>query len=256
MGSNMVTFNIRYEKSQFQLKMESPSDVFQFIEKLKTELKIDDTNEIIILCPTSEGKMMEIKSNDDIAFLKKTKLSFNSESNEIYCSAELVLSVIHKQLLDDPKIQMMVLSDKIDQLTTQFEKVTQSLERKIDGNANALLNDMKLILTEHSKSDSSNPLETNSLGEQDNSFGPKQKIKNKTEKLSSTITTDDNLSKSYENINLEKNPMAANKKPKDTDSLLEMLVADGFTNTIQNIIVLKRFNNDYEKVIEYLKNCT
>lgn len=53
---------------------------------------------------------------------------------------------------------------------------------------------------------------------------------------------------------MEETSTDTNKKTKDIDSLLEMLVANGFTNTIQNIIVLKRFNNDYEKVIEYLKN--
>jgi len=61
---------------------------------------------------------------------------------------------------------------------------------------------------------------------------------------------------SNENINLGKKPVATNKKPTDIDSLLEMLAEDGFTNTIQNIIVLKRFDNDYEKVVEYLNNST
>jgi len=42
--------------------------------------------------------------------------------------------------------------------------------------------------------------------------------------------------------------------PKDIDVLLEMLVADGYTNTIQNIIVLKRFDNNYEKAKNYLKS--
>lgn len=64
------------------------------------------------------------------------------------------------------------------------------------------------------------------------------------------------MSVSNENINLGKKPVATNKKPTDIDSLLEMLAEDGFTNTIQNIIVLKRFDNDYEKVVEYLNNST
>lgn len=42
--------------------------------------------------------------------------------------------------------------------------------------------------------------------------------------------------------------------PKDIDVLLEMLAADGYTNTIQNIIVLKRFDNNYEKAKNYLKS--
>lgn len=43
-------------------------------------------------------------------------------------------------------------------------------------------------------------------------------------------------------------------KPKDIDSLLKMLVEEGFNNTIQNIIALKRFDNDFEKTINYLKS--
>lgn len=44
--------------------------------------------------------------------------------------------------------------------------------------------------------------------------------------------------------------------PKDIDTLLDMLAKDGFTNTIQNIIVLKRFDNNYEQAINYLKSCS
>lgn len=41
---------------------------------------------------------------------------------------------------------------------------------------------------------------------------------------------------------------------KDIDTLLGMLSKEGFTNTIQNIIVLKRFDNDFDKAISYLKS--
>lgn len=34
MSDNLVTFNIRYEKSLSQLKIEAPEDVLGFIEKL------------------------------------------------------------------------------------------------------------------------------------------------------------------------------------------------------------------------------
>lgn len=47
--------------------------------------------------------------------------------------------------------------------------------------------------------------------------------------------------------------MFTKNDPKDIDTLLDMLVKEGFTNTIQNIIVLKRFDNNYKKAIEYLK---
>jgi hypothetical protein len=43
-------------------------------------------------------------------------------------------------------------------------------------------------------------------------------------------------------------------KPKDIDNLLKMLVEKGYNNTIQNIIALKRFDNDFEKTINYLKS--
>lgn len=58
----------------------------------------------------------------------------------------------------------------------------------------------------------------------------------------------------FENIKPDTPKLATHPVPKDIDVLLEMLVADGFTNTIQNIIVLKRFNNDYEKAKSYLKS--
>jgi len=57
-----------------------------------------------------------------------------------------------------------------------------------------------------------------------------------------------------ENIKSDTPKSAPRPVPKDIDVLLEMLVADGYTNTIQNIIVLKRFNNDYEKAKDYLKS--
>lgn len=40
---------------------------------------------------------------------------------------------------------------------------------------------------------------------------------------------------------------------KEIDDLLEILIKEGYTNTIQNIIVLKRFSNDCEKALNYLK---
>lgn len=37
------------------------------------------------------------------------------------------------------------------------------------------------------------------------------------------------------------------------DHLLEVLMKEGFSNTIQNIILLKRFNNDCYKVMDHLR---
>lgn len=61
-----------------------------------------------------------------------------------------------------------------------------------------------------------------------------------------------NLSNSSENPNQQENSVDPNK-PTDFDDLMEVLANEGFTNTIQNIIVLKRFGNDYDKVVNYLK---
>lgn len=54
--------------------------------------------------------------------------------------------------------------------------------------------------------------------------------------------------------NIPENSSNTSLKPNDIDSLLKMLVKEGFTNTIQNIIVLKRFENDFEKAVNYLKS--
>lgn len=61
-----------------------------------------------------------------------------------------------------------------------------------------------------------------------------------------------NLSNLSENPNQQENSVDPNK-PTDFDDLMEVLANEGFTNTIQNIIVLKRFGNDYDKVVNYLK---
>jgi len=63
-----------------------------------------------------------------------------------------------------------------------------------------------------------------------------------------------NSSTTSENLKLDAPTSASGLIPKDIDVLLEMLAADGYTNTIQNIIVLKRFDNNYEKAKNYLKS--
>lgn len=39
-----------------------------------------------------------------------------------------------------------------------------------------------------------------------------------------------------------------------TDILVSKLLEEGYTNTIQNIIVLMRFDNNYKKAVDYLKS--
>jgi len=55
----------------------------------------------------------------------------------------------------------------------------------------------------------------------------------------------------FENQNQQKK--SEGTKSRDIDDLLEILANEGYTNTIQNIIVLKRFANDCEKALNYLK---
>lgn len=258
MSDDFVTFNIRYKKALFELKIKTPGDVSGFIEKLKDELKLEETDELVILCPTPDGKMMEIHSDDDIEFLKKTKLAYNAVTKEIYCNVELVVTVIH-ELPDDTKAQFVMLSNKIDKLATKIDGLSDDLTKKIDENKTSTFSSIRSILAEHLDIGSGNKSKNNSLGEEDLDIKPnlgvrQKKIKKDKEKLSSTAGTNDNSSATSENLKLDAQTTAQRLIPKDIDMLLEMLVADGFTNTIQNIIVLKRFDNNYEKAKNYLKS--
>lgn len=40
----------------------------------------------------------------------------------------------------------------------------------------------------------------------------------------------------------------------DMNDLVEMLKEQGFTNTLRNIIILVRFDHDYETALKYLKS--
>ncbi|XP_016662431.1 uncharacterized protein LOC100572942 isoform X1 [Acyrthosiphon pisum] len=245
MSDDFVTFNIRYKKALFELKIKTPGDVSGFIEKLKDELKLEETDELVILCPTPDGKM-------------KTKLAYNAVTKEIYCNVELVVTVIH-ELPDDTKAQFVMLSNKIDKLATKIDGLSDDLTKKIDENKTSTFSSIRSILAEHLDIGSGNKSKNNSLGEEDLDIKPnlgvrQKKIKKDKEKLSSTAGTNDNSSTTSENLKLDAQTTAQRLIPKDIDMLLEMLVADGFTNTIQNIIVLKRFDNNYEKAKNYLKS--
>ncbi|XP_060878258.1 uncharacterized protein LOC132950732 isoform X1 [Metopolophium dirhodum] len=256
MSDDFITFNIRFKKSLFELKIKTPGDVSGFIEKLKNELKLEETDDLVILCPTPDGKMMEIHSDDDIEFLKKTKLAYNAVTKEIYCNVELVVTVIH-ELPDDTKAQFVMLSNKIDKLASKIDGLSDDFTKKIDENKTSTFSSIRSILAEHLDIGSGNKSKNNSLGEEDldiksNLSLRQKKIKKDKEKLSSTAGTNDNSSTTSENLKLDAPTTAPRLIPKDIDVLLEMLVADGYTNTIQNIIVLKRFDNNYEKAKNYL----
>ncbi|XP_022169590.1 uncharacterized protein LOC111033244 [Myzus persicae] len=287
MSDDFVTFNIRCEKALFELKIQTPSNVSGFIVKLKNELQLEETDDLVILCPTPDGRMMEIQSDDDIEFLKKTKLAYNAVTKEIYCNVELVVTVIHK-LPNDTNAQFKMLLKKLDKLESKVDGLSDELTKQIDENKINTLSSIRSILTEHLQIDSGNKAKNNSLGGEDldvkPSLGQRQKkTKKDKEKLSSTTAavTNDNSSTTYENLKSDAHTSALPTSvpstsapstsapptsapptstprliPKDIDVLLEMLVADGYTNTIQNIIVLKRFDNNYEKAKNYLKSCS
>ncbi|KAL4113948.1 hypothetical protein QTP88_017495 [Uroleucon formosanum] len=260
MSDNFITFNIRFEKALFELKMKTPDDVSGFIGKLKNELNLTETDELVILCPTPDGKMMEINSDDDIEFLKKTKLAYNAVTKDIYCNVELVVTVIH-ELPDDTKAQFLMLSNKIDKLASKIDGLSDDFTKKIDENKTSTFSSIRSILAEHLDIDSGNKSKNNFSGEEDLDKKPnlglrQKKIKKDKEKLSSTAGNNNNSSNISENLKLDAPTLelASGIIPKDIDVLLEMLAADGYTNTIQNIIVLKRFDNNYEKAKNYLKS--
>ncbi|KAL5234926.1 hypothetical protein ACI65C_002336 [Semiaphis heraclei] len=255
MSDDFITFNIRFEKTLFELKIKTPENVSGFIEKLKNELNLEKTDELVILCPTPDGKMMEIQSDDNIEFLKETKLAYNAVTKEIYCNVELVVTVIH-ELPDDTKVQFMLLSNKIDKLASKIDELSDKFIQKIEGNQTSTFSSIRSILAEI---ESVNKSKNNSLGEEDLDIKPnlgvrQKKTKKDKEKLSTTAGTNDSSSNTPENLKSDAPTSAPRLVPKDIDVLLEMLVADGYTNTIQNIIVLKRFDNDYEKAKNYLKS--
>ncbi|XP_050542815.1 uncharacterized protein LOC126906313 isoform X2 [Daktulosphaira vitifoliae] len=129
MSNDSVTFHVRCEKLQHVMKINTPENIFDFIEIMKLKLNVEENDDIVILCPTTEGKMMELKTNADIEFLKKNKLCYNAISKEIYCNVELVIIVIknEQQIQDDPIVQMKVLTNKVDQLSIQINKLSDSL---------------------------------------------------------------------------------------------------------------------------------
>ncbi|XP_025412784.1 uncharacterized protein LOC112685183 isoform X2 [Sipha flava] len=254
MTNDLVTFNVRYEESVFKLKMESPTDVHRFIQKLKNELNLEDTVDLILLYPTLDGKM-------------ETKLCYNAKSKEIYCSVEIVVIVIHELLEDDPKSQIMNLTKKVNRLSSQFDEYLLYFDNKLKENTSSVLESIRSMLSKQSQKNSSYKVTKDDIGEQSKPNGtldnghtkPQKKVKKDEEKTSitSVYTDTPKLTDSVNDKNQEQIPNNSSNtsaKPKDIDNLLKMLVEKGYNNTIQNIIALKRFDNDFEKTINYLKS--
>jgi hypothetical protein len=263
MSSDLVTFNVRCEKQMYEMKIQTPIKISGFIKELKTILEVEDIDELVILCPTSDGKMMEIISDYDIEFLKKTKLCYNAVSKEIYCSVELVVIIVHKYSPDDPKVQLMTLSNKFDKLASQFNELSESLNTKIETSTSNIIKNISSFMLECSQTDSNSTFKKNSSDE-DNNYEPKvvnqrkniikkNKEKHSTSSSYNLIDNDksSNIPENFNQLNIKSN---STNKSKNVDDPLDKLVKLGFTNTIQNIVVLKRFDNDVDKAIKYLRD--
>ncbi|XP_050422071.1 uncharacterized protein LOC126834299 [Adelges cooleyi] len=288
---DFVTFHVRCEKSQFIMKIKTPENFSEFTEKTKLQLNADD-NDIVILCPTTEGKMMEIQSDDDIEYLKKNKLCYNAVTKEIYCSVELVVIMVHKvepQLPDDPKVQMMSLTKQVEKLSTQMTQLSETVAENYAELMNVLKsalmgNDNGQIEKNRNSSTSTDEIEylaepiatipttktTANANDDAKTFekpGVRQKKPMRKEKSQSTqlpsstktIHIPNDISglmipiKGTDSSNKQDKTSDGAKGDSDLDNPIKRLNEHGFTNTIQNIIVLKRFNNDFEKALQYLK---
>ncbi|XP_003243469.1 uncharacterized protein LOC100570394 [Acyrthosiphon pisum] len=156
MSEDFVTFKIRCEKALFELKIKSPKDISGFVKKLKNKLKLDESDDLVILCPVTDGNMMEIQSDDDIEFLKNTKLTYNAVNKDFYCNVELVVIIIHK-LPDDPKVKFKVLSNKLKLLASQVDELSNVFNKIIHENESSVISTIfRSILAENSEIDLGN----------------------------------------------------------------------------------------------------
>ncbi|CAI6372267.1 unnamed protein product [Macrosiphum euphorbiae] len=183
MSEDFVTFNIRCKKTLFELKIKFPIDVSGFVTKLKNELKLDETDDLVILCPVSDGNM-------------NTKLSYNAECKHFYCNVELVVIIIHK-LPDDPKVKFKVLSNKLNLLASQVDELSNVFNKIIYENESSVISTIfRSILAENSEIDLGNKSMKKSAGKLSglnlSNLEPnieQKKSKTDKEKLSSTFTS-------------------------------------------------------------------
>uniref|UniRef100_A0A2S2PLY8 PB1 domain-containing protein n=1 Tax=Schizaphis graminum TaxID=13262 RepID=A0A2S2PLY8_SCHGA len=252
MSDIFVKFNIRHERTLIKVNMKLPKDLNELIDQLKNELKLEETDELVILCPTSDGKMIELQSDDDVNFLKKTKMAYDVITKEISCKSELVVNVI-KNLPNDTKAQFMMLSKTINDLTIKADKLSNDFIKNMDEFKTSTLS-IRSILAEHLQKNCGNKSKDNNFtGEVDSKDlkidldENKKNTEEDKEKLSSE--TNNNSSAMLENKRLD----IPTPVPRHFDVLINKLAADGFTHNLLNVISLKRFDNDYEKTVNYLK---
>eukprot|EP00102_Acyrthosiphon_pisum_P021432 XP_016658642.1 PREDICTED: uncharacterized protein LOC100570394 isoform X2 [Acyrthosiphon pisum] len=96
MSEDFVTFKIRCEKALFELKIKSPKDISGFVKKLKNKLKLDESDDLVILCPVTDGNMMEIQSDDDIEFLKVLSNKLKLLASQVDELSNVFNKIIHE----------------------------------------------------------------------------------------------------------------------------------------------------------------
>ncbi|XP_022178020.1 uncharacterized protein LOC111039048 isoform X2 [Myzus persicae] len=202
MTEHFVSFHIRCKKELFEMKIKPPIDLPGFVESLKNELKLDEIDDIVVLFPVADGKMMEIQSDDDFEFFKNNKIIYDAEEEQICCNVELVVIIVHR-LPDDPNAKFQILSNRLDQLTSQVDKLSDIFNKKMnEDNSSVVAAIFRSILAENSEIDLGNKLKKKSPGEpsklNSSNLKPengqhKKKTKKGKEKSSSTSTFETNL---------------------------------------------------------------
>ncbi|CAH1733080.1 unnamed protein product [Aphis gossypii] len=241
MSHVFVTFKFRYRKTSIKLEIKTPIDLSGLTDILKNELKLEETEELMLLCPTLDGNMMELQSDDDVKFLMETKIAYNAVTKTMHCNVELVVIIINN-LLDDKEAQFMILSKKIDNLTFKVDKLSDFIENT-DENKSSTFS----AIRSESKEKNTFLSELDQIGFEPNLDECKKNTEEDKESLLSE--TNDNLSPTLEMERFDALSVLLNFESENVDSLFHKLKAYGFTDEFRNIIVLKKFNNDYEKAI-------
>ncbi|XP_022178021.1 uncharacterized protein LOC111039048 isoform X3 [Myzus persicae] len=192
MTEHFVSFHIRCKKELFEMKIKPPIDLPGFVESLKNELKLDEIDDIVVLFPVADGKM-------------NNKIIYDAEEEQICCNVELVVIIVHR-LPDDPNAKFQILSNRLDQLTSQVDKLSDIFNKKMnEDNSSVVAAIFRSILAENSEIDLGNKLKKKSPGEpsklNSSNLKPengqhKKKTKKGKEKSSSTSTFETSYIKS------------------------------------------------------------
>lgn len=259
MSHVFVTYKFLYEKTSIELEIKTPTNLSGLTDILKNELKLEETEELMILYPTPDGNMMELQSDDDVKFLMETKIAYNAVNKKMHCNVELVVIIINN-LPNDEEAQLMFLSKKIDNLTLKVDKLSGLIKNtdKITYKVDQLSDFIKNI--DENKSSTFSAIRSGSkekniysdqIGFEPNLDECKKNTEEDKEKLLSATTseTNDDFSFMSKMKRFDTFTSILNFESEDVDSLFQKLKGYGVTEELRNLIVLKKFNNDYEKAI-------